>query len=592
MRCKINKFLKSSLLVILFFYGLSLFSEEKYEIVVLGTRIPFKFDTKRQVLIIEKEALRNIPANNLVQLIALCSNINFLNRGQFQADANFSGFNQEQVLVMVDGIPFNNAQTGHHNFNLPFEIEQVERIEIIKGGVSSLYGPSGAGGVINIITTKNKLININIGSFNTQKYSLNWNYKNINLQAGRISTAGYMKGIDGKKSFVKMGVDLYGKKSHLNLWGAFNSDNFGAYKFYSPYPSYEKLNKFAVNLLYDQQVKKSLSLCIQSSLQASRDEFQLFRDNPNYYLNDHHTFQNSLEIGIKNFSKNLAYYGGISVLYDRINSVGQRNGVLQEALGQHNRTSFSFFSEASFEKSKFFLSPGIRYTVGSYHHLSSNINGGFYIHHKTKVLGSIYNSFRVPTYTELYYQDPSHLSNPNLKLETSWGGEIGLIWQNRFGEWGSKIFKIAANNLIDWSKGKNESIWISRNIKKAEFEGVELNYSLHSSQNMLKIAYSYQKICLSSQSNILINKYNYYFPEHNLSILGKIEKNNLFFSTALKIEIQKKDAHPYLNCRVGLNQKNYSIYFDILNIFNERIEKIPGLPEAPRSCSATLALHF
>ena len=161
--------------LIFFFIILSslLFSQEKYEIEVHGEKIPFSFDIKRDVLIIEKDFLRQFPALNLAQLISFVANMNFVCRGIFQADPQIMGFNQEQVVVMVNGIPLNNSQTGHHNFSLPLDVEQIERIEVLRGGFTSMSGFSGTGGIINIITSNKNGFKITRSSFNTTKSSLN-----------------------------------------------------------------------------------------------------------------------------------------------------------------------------------------------------------------------------------------------------------------------------------------------------------------------------------------------------------------------------------------------------------------------------------
>ena len=107
-----------------------LFSEEKHEIEVLAEKIPFSFDLKRGILVVEKEFLKLFPALNLPQLISYVANMNFVCRGIFQADPQIMSFNQEQVVVMVNGIPLNNSQTGHHNFSLPLDVEHIERIAV------------------------------------------------------------------------------------------------------------------------------------------------------------------------------------------------------------------------------------------------------------------------------------------------------------------------------------------------------------------------------------------------------------------------------------------------------------------------------
>jgi len=69
-----------------------------------------------------------------------------------QGDISARGASFEQVLIMIDGVKLNDSQTGHHNLDLPVNLVDIERIEIMQGHGSSLYGPGAFGGVINIIT--------------------------------------------------------------------------------------------------------------------------------------------------------------------------------------------------------------------------------------------------------------------------------------------------------------------------------------------------------------------------------------------------------------------------------------------------------
>lgn len=154
------------------------------------------------------------------------------------------GFNQEQVVVMVNGTPLNNSQTGHHNFSLPFDVEQIERIEVLRGGFTSLIGFSGTGGVINIITSDQNGFKFTRSSFNTTNSSLNLSFKDFYISSGMVMTDGYMKGIDGKKYYLQGGMKLPIRKSFLEIWGGWVLSKFGANNFYGRFPSFEELERF------------------------------------------------------------------------------------------------------------------------------------------------------------------------------------------------------------------------------------------------------------------------------------------------------------------------------------------------------------
>ena len=68
------------------------------------------------------------------------------------ADISIRGTSFEETLILVNGLRLNDAQTGHNNLDLTFPFESVQRIEVLKGAGSTLYGPDAMGGVVNFIT--------------------------------------------------------------------------------------------------------------------------------------------------------------------------------------------------------------------------------------------------------------------------------------------------------------------------------------------------------------------------------------------------------------------------------------------------------
>ncbi|HRF24346.1 MAG TPA: TonB-dependent receptor plug domain-containing protein, partial [Chitinophagaceae bacterium] len=69
-----------------------------------------------------------------------------------QSDIVLRGGTFQQVLVIIDGIKLNDPLTGHFNSYIPINTDEIERIEILKGAASAIYGSEAVGGVINIIT--------------------------------------------------------------------------------------------------------------------------------------------------------------------------------------------------------------------------------------------------------------------------------------------------------------------------------------------------------------------------------------------------------------------------------------------------------
>ncbi len=128
----------------------------------------------------------------------------------------FAPYGSQRVLIMVDGVPLNSGNDGYVQQSRLPALENIEKIEVVKGPSSALYGPFAMGGVINIITQKGPektfaQTDIGFGGFNEGKYRLETGgtSENLNFRIG----VGY-RGGDGYRDntgFIKR--DMQGKFS-------------------------------------------------------------------------------------------------------------------------------------------------------------------------------------------------------------------------------------------------------------------------------------------------------------------------------------------------------------------------------------------
>ena len=100
--------------------------------------------------------IARLQVRTLPDLLDAVSSVTVMERGTpgSQADLSIRGSTAEGVLLLVDGIPARDPQTGHFLMDVPVVFEGVERIEVLSGGGSTLYGASASGGIVNIVTGK------------------------------------------------------------------------------------------------------------------------------------------------------------------------------------------------------------------------------------------------------------------------------------------------------------------------------------------------------------------------------------------------------------------------------------------------------
>jgi len=145
------------------------------------------------------------------------------------------GFSSKRVLVLVDGVRYNDPTSvsgAHFQYIL---MENIERIEIVKGAQSGVWGADASAGVINIITKKatkdgfTASINAEYGSFNSQTYGFNTTYKqdkfDVSLNAQRLSTDGFSTKVPEGKDANDFEDDQYENNSADIKFGYNITDN-------------------------------------------------------------------------------------------------------------------------------------------------------------------------------------------------------------------------------------------------------------------------------------------------------------------------------------------------------------------------------
>lgn len=150
------------------------------EVVVTGTRTPkFLKDTPIQTRVINARKLARLDATNVQDLLQQeLPGVEFSYAMNQQTHLNFSGFGGQGVLFLVDGERLAGETMDDVDFTR-LNMDNVERIEIVKGAASALYGSNATGGVINIITKRNRQpwtlnVNARYAKHNEQRYGATW----------------------------------------------------------------------------------------------------------------------------------------------------------------------------------------------------------------------------------------------------------------------------------------------------------------------------------------------------------------------------------------------------------------------------------
>ncbi|WP_291128669.1 TonB-dependent receptor, partial [Dysgonomonas sp. UBA7698] len=131
--------------------------KELDEVMVTASRVEMPINqTAKLVTVITKEQIEQAPVRSIQDLLVYAANIDVIQRGGHgvQADISIRGGTFDQNAVLLNGVNLSNPHTGHYSFDIPINLSDIERIEIIHGPSALIYGASAFSGGINIITKK------------------------------------------------------------------------------------------------------------------------------------------------------------------------------------------------------------------------------------------------------------------------------------------------------------------------------------------------------------------------------------------------------------------------------------------------------
>ncbi len=243
--------------------SLQIKSYELGNVVVTAGRTPIEVQqAARIVSVITKSEIERSPAQNINDLLRFVAGVDIRQRGAFgaQADISIRGGTYDQTLMLLNGVNVTDPQTGHHNLNLPIDLESIERIEILQGPAAKSFGPNAFNGAINIITGNSNHNHIRssgmFGQYGLYKASANisnsiGNFEHF-LSISQMSSDGYIKNTDFSITNIFYQAKYKHKAGTIDFQTGYNTKDIGANSFYSlKYPNqYEATKTEFVSLKY------------------------------------------------------------------------------------------------------------------------------------------------------------------------------------------------------------------------------------------------------------------------------------------------------------------------------------------------------
>ena len=555
--------------------------QELDTVLIKSTRIdiPFK-ENARTIQIITADIIKKSAATNVAELLQQVAGVDIRRRGTAgsQADLYIRGGGFDQTLLLIDGIKMDDAQTGHHTLNAALPIEVIERIEIVKGPAARIFGQNAFTGAINIVTKKklNSTVSANIeaGSFGQLNGSVTFGKETENTtiiaHIGTLTSDGYRTNSDYENYNYFFKGTFNKQKQPINVIATFFDRKFGAQNFYTP-PSfglneYEETQNSLFGISTTFQSEK-FKITPRLYWRRGQDIFLLQRDNPSFYRNLHITNKVGAEANAS-YTSSLGVTGfGLDI---------SRVSISSNNLGDRNRTMVNLFLEHRFKTGNFDITPGVAVTYFSdfKFHAFPGLDIGYKVSDNFRAYGNIGYTYRIPTYTDLYYNDSSTTGNPNLKPEEALAQELGLKYNTNNFYATVSVFNRDADNLIDFIRPNTTATkFEATNIAEVNTKGFEFDanytFKIKDYNQSLAVGYTFLEDNIKDQDRDLsryrLNTLKHHFTTRLRTQLFKNVSQNIIYKHAERTDGQ---SYNVWDASIIFNFNKFDLTVTANNIFN------------------------
>lgn len=553
--------------------------KELDEVMVTASRVEMPINqTAKLVTVITKEQIEQAPVRSIQDLLVYAANIDVIQRGGHgvQADISIRGGTFDQNAVLLNGVNLSNPHTGHYSFDIPINLSDIERIEIIHGPSALIYGASAFSGGINIITKKSAdykaYASVESGMHKLRGMEVRGVAKagiiTNSLSVGYNSSSGYIANSDYDLYNVLWQTRFRLNESKIDLQLGYNDKKYGANTFYSAkYPNqYERTSTYMGSLKGEFGSKFKIIPIVYWD--RHHDQFDLIKDTDkgrNYHRNDTYganlIFSYESRLGITSLGGELRKEDIMSSVLGKPMVEPHRKYKMYD-----DRTNASVAFEHTLSIEKIVLSAGVLMNhntllSGKYRFYPS-VSATYRPVEDFNISSSWSKSTRMPTFTDLYYTTETHNGNSGLKPEKSESLDLNFKYNKSFFSAYLTGFLLWGRDMIDWVKvNATDTKWASWNLTKVDTKGVEMRvkfrladvFPVLGEQSSVSLDYARMHQTSDAQNMISLYSLNYLRDKFTAQFHHQIYKG---FSAGWYLRFQK---------RMGFYEK----YENLVKIGNE-----------------------
>jgi iron complex outermembrane receptor protein len=462
-----------------------------------------------------------------------------------QSDLSIRGGSFGQTLVLLDGLRLNDAQSGHHNLDIPVPLDALARIELLKGAGSAYYGSDAVGGVVNLITREPEAAEFRLrastGNFGSNSQSgtagIVWRSLTQQFSFVRDFSSGFAPDRDYRNLSLASVTNARSRLGATRVLLAHSDRPFGADQFYGNFNSWERTRTWFAAARQELGTRTEVS----AAYRRHTDLFVLYRDRPQVYTNRHAVENGQAAVRRREpLGANYTLSYGAEVYRDAIASTN---------LGRHARSRGAGYAALDVRAlRRFSFSAGGReefYSGGS-RHISPTASAGFWASQHLRLRAGASRAFRLPSYTDLYYHDPANIGSPDLRPETAWSYEGGVDW-NAGGRLrgDATVFHRREREGIDYVRRSPADIWRAANFSRLQFTGIELSATARVARAQ-QIDFRYTGLEGAAEATAgIYSKYVFNYPVHSALAAWQCALGNGVVARARLGLVNRRARSPY-----------------------------------------------
>ncbi len=583
---------------------------------ITTTRKPIGYSAEARVVrVLDRKQIESIPARSVADLLSSVNGVDVRSRGTSgaQSDISIRGGSFDQVLVLLNGIPMNDPQTGHFSMNLPIDVRDIESIEILEGPGARSLGTNAFSGAVNIrtISTGASRATLALGAAENNAFNgFASAYKNIS--DGTVYASASRRKDDGFASNTNLdwynffaNAAYHSELGVVSAMAGHNGKEYGARNFYTyKFPEqYEKTQTSFAALKF--MSAGEIPITGSAYWRRNQDRFQLFRNDLKKNVNYHQTDAFGADLGAMIPSALGTTSLGVGARLEKImsNVLGTAMHEPVAVPGEEafytksdSRTVASLFAEHTFSIGNLTATLG---AMGLHNSVFgwkaySGADFSYRVNSEIKLFASLNQSNRLPSFTDIYYSDRATKGNPDLVPEQSVSAEIGAKMSSGAVSCSVSGFARSIDNMIDYVYNQSDSLFHAANLAAMKVYGAEASVNFQPKQqwgdcfpvSSVSVGYSYNFAEKADEN--LTTRYSMDFLKHKATLAiahelawgvaaswtFSMQKRNGAFDEAIEKVLtgQKKNFDTILLTNLQLSYKfaNYEVSCSAQNLFDVR----------------------